>query len=38
VVPADNKRFTRAVVAADVIDALSSLDLRYPQVSKEKWK
>jgi len=33
VVPADNKWFTRVVVAAAVIDALASLDLRYPEVS-----
>jgi PPK2 family polyphosphate:nucleotide phosphotransferase len=32
VVPADNKWFTRIVVAAAVIDALSSLDLRYPKI------
>ena len=30
VVPADNKWFTRVVVAAAVIEALSSLDLHYP--------
>jgi PPK2 family polyphosphate:nucleotide phosphotransferase len=34
VVPADNKWFTRVVVAAAVIDALASLDLRYPEVSE----
>ena len=34
VVPADNKWFTRVVVAAAVIDALASLDLGYPEVSK----
>jgi PPK2 family polyphosphate:nucleotide phosphotransferase len=34
VVPADNKWFTRVVVAAAVVDALASLDLRYPEVSK----
>jgi len=34
VVPADNKWFTRVVVAAAVIDALESLDLRYPEVSE----
>jgi PPK2 family polyphosphate:nucleotide phosphotransferase len=34
VVPADNKWFTRVVVAAAVIDALESLDLRYPEVDK----
>jgi len=38
VVPADNKWFTRIVVAAAVIDALASLDLAYPQMSKEKQK
>ena len=36
VVPADNKWFTRIVVAAAVIDALDALDLHYPKVSKEK--
>jgi len=34
VVPADNKWFTRVVVAAAVIDALASLDLHYPEVGK----
>ncbi len=38
VVPADNKWFTRAIVAAAVIDALGSLDLRYPEVGEEKLK
>ena len=38
VVPADNKWFTRVVVAAAVIDALASLDLRYPEVGEEKMK
>jgi len=38
VVPADNKWFTRVVVAAAVIEALSSLDLHYPKVSDEKLK
>ncbi len=32
VVPADNKWFTRVVVAAAVIDALAGLDLQYPKV------
>ena len=32
VVPADNKWFTRIVVASAVIEALGSLDLAYPQV------
>ncbi len=36
VVPADNKWFTRVVVAAAVIDALDSLDLHYPKVGKER--
>jgi PPK2 family polyphosphate:nucleotide phosphotransferase len=38
VVPADNKWFTRVVVAAGIIEALSSLDLAYPKVGKEKLK
>ena len=38
VVPADNKWFTRAIVAAAVIDVLSSLDLHYPKVSAAKLK
>lgn len=38
VVPADNKWFTRLVVAAAVIEALSSLDLKYPEVGEEKLK
>ena len=33
VVPADNKWFTRVVVASAIIDALRALDLRYPEVS-----
>ena len=33
VIPADRKWFTRIVVAAVVIDALASLDLRYPSVT-----
>lgn len=32
VVPADNKWFTRLVVAAAVIEALASLDLAYPEL------
>jgi PPK2 family polyphosphate:nucleotide phosphotransferase len=36
VVPADNKWFTRVVVAAAIIDALASLDLHYPKVGKAK--
>ncbi len=38
VVPADNKWFTRLVVAAAVIETLASLDLAYPEVGKEKLK
>ena len=38
VVPADNKWFTRVVVAAAVIDALASLDLQYPKVTEAKDK
>ncbi len=38
VVPADNKWFTRVVVAAAVIDALAALGLHYPEVGKEKLK
>jgi PPK2 family polyphosphate:nucleotide phosphotransferase len=34
VVPADHKWFTRAVVAGAVIDAMASLDLKYPEVDK----
>ena len=36
VVPADNKWYTRLVVAAAVIDALASLNLRYPKVGQDK--
>ena len=36
VVPADNKWFTRIVVAAAVIEALAGLDLHYPNVSAEQ--
>ena len=38
VIPADNKWFTRLVVAAAVIDALSSLDLKYPDVGESQLK
>jgi PPK2 family polyphosphate:nucleotide phosphotransferase len=38
VVPADNKWFTRLVVAAAVIDALESLDLHYPQLDAKQRK
>jgi PPK2 family polyphosphate:nucleotide phosphotransferase len=36
VVPADNKWYTRVVVASAVVDALASLDLQYPKVGKSK--
>ena len=36
VVPADHKWFTRLVVAATVVDALSGLDLRFPKVDRER--
>ena len=36
VVPADNKWYTRVIVAAAVIDALASLDLKYPKVDAAK--
>src|SRR6516225_4452016 len=38
VVPADNKWFTRVVVAATVIETLDSLDLAYPKVGEDKLK
>lgn len=38
VVPADNKWFTRVVVAAAIIDALAKLDLHYPKVNAAKKK
>jgi PPK2 family polyphosphate:nucleotide phosphotransferase len=36
VVPADNKWFTRLVVASVIIEALDALDLAFPVVDKEK--
>jgi PPK2 family polyphosphate:nucleotide phosphotransferase len=36
VVPADNKWFTRVIVAAAIIDALASLNLQYPKVDAAK--
>jgi PPK2 family polyphosphate:nucleotide phosphotransferase len=36
VVPADNKWFTRVVVAAAIVDTLASLDLAYPEVDKKR--
>ena len=36
VVPADNKWYTRLIVAAAVVDALESLGLKYPQVDEKQ--
>ena len=36
VVPADNKWFTRLVVAAAIVDAMDELNLAYPEVDDEK--
>jgi PPK2 family polyphosphate:nucleotide phosphotransferase len=36
VVPADNKWFTRLVVAQAVVDALKNMDLKYPKMSGEE--
>jgi PPK2 family polyphosphate:nucleotide phosphotransferase len=36
VVPADNKWFTRVIVAAAIIDTLAGLDLHYPKVDAAK--
>jgi PPK2 family polyphosphate:nucleotide phosphotransferase len=38
VVPADNKWFTRLVVAAAIVEAVERLDLAYPKVTAEKKK
>jgi len=38
VIPADNKWFTRVMVAAAVIDGLSTLDLEYPQLDAAQLK
>ena len=38
VVPADNRWFTRLVVAAAVVEAVERLDLAYPKVSPEQKK
>ena len=38
VVPADNKWFTRLVVAAAIVDALGGLDLHYPNVTAAQRK
>jgi hypothetical protein len=34
-VPADNKWFTRLVVAQAVVDALKGMNLKYPKVTGE---
>ncbi|MDB6152546.1 MAG: Polyphosphate kinase 2 [Chthoniobacteraceae bacterium] len=36
VVPADNKWYTRVVVASAIIDAIDSLDLEYPQLDSKQ--
>ena len=38
VVPADNKWFTRLVVAAAIVEAFWKLDLAYPAVDESKEK
>ena len=38
VVPADNKWYTRLVVAAAIVEALWKLDLAYPGVDKARGK
>jgi len=38
VVPADNKWFTRLVVAATIVEAVEKLDLSYPKISAAKKK
>ena len=38
VVPADNKWFTRLVVAAAIVEAVEKLDLQYPKVTPEQKK
>ena len=38
VVPADNKWFTRLVVAAAIVEAVERLDLAYPKVTQEQMK
>ena len=36
VIPANNKWFTRVIVAAAIIHTLAALDLHYPKVDKGK--
>jgi hypothetical protein len=38
VVPADNKWYTRLVVAAAIVDALDELKLEYPKMTAEQKK
>jgi hypothetical protein len=38
VVPADNKWFTRLVVAAAIVEVVEGLDLAYPKVDAQKEK
>ena len=38
VVPADNKWFTRLVVAAAVVEAVEKLDLKYPTLTPDEKK
>jgi PPK2 family polyphosphate:nucleotide phosphotransferase len=38
VIPADNKWFTHAAVAAAIVDTMDSLDLSYPKVNSAKQK
>jgi polyphosphate kinase 2 PPK2 len=38
VVPADNKWFSRLVVAAAIVEAVEKLDLEYPKVTSDQKK
>jgi hypothetical protein len=38
VVPADNKWFSRLVVAAAIVEAVEQLDLKYPKVTQDQRK
>jgi polyphosphate kinase 2 (PPK2 family) len=38
VVPADNKWFTRLIVAAAIVEAMEKLDLTYPTIDAKKSK
>jgi hypothetical protein len=37
-VPADNKWFTRLIVAAAIVEAVEKLDLTYPEIDAAKKK